>query len=76
MFTFDLNKIPDIMFRPNACQNVIIGKLNRVGINQFHNNWSGSASNIAASTINPTIKRTASKTLFFIVIFVFCFCFC
>ena len=71
MFMFDLNKIPASIFKPSACQKVISGKLNIVGINQFHNNWSGNASNIAASTINPTIKRTASKTLFFILI---CLC--
>ena len=37
----DLNKIVDSKFNPIACHNVISGKLNIIGINQFHNSIKG-----------------------------------
>jgi hypothetical protein len=55
MLVFDLNIIVDSRFNPHACQNVISGKLNSVGINQFHNSIRGPPINIAVSISNPII---------------------
>ena len=47
----------DRKFNPTACQNVISGKPNIVGINQFHNNISGKPNNNAANANIPTTNK-------------------
>jgi hypothetical protein len=56
---FDLNNKAAINCNPQACQNVIYGNLNIVGINQFHRTINGPPNNIQAK-INKPIRNNIS----------------
>jgi hypothetical protein len=52
---------------PTACQNVIVDKLNIIGINQFHNSINGRPNSKHTKQSNAIIPKTFLKTpiLFF-----------
>jgi hypothetical protein len=62
--------IVDNKLSPTACQNVMIGKPNIVGINQFHNNISVQPNN-RNDPINPSAVKQPNTNLFIFFIFVF-----
>jgi len=59
----------DRKFNPTACQNVIVGKPNITGINQFQSNISGKPNNNAANANIPTTIITAVNILSIILFF-------
>ena len=54
----DYNNV-DNNCNPHACQNVISGNWNSVGINQFHNNINGPPNNRTASNNIPITNRVS-----------------
>ena len=68
---YDLSNTVDNKLSPTACQNVMIGKPNIVGINQFHNNISGQPNNKTTNAINPIPAKIPTNT--FSIFFYFCF---
>ena len=46
---------------PTACQNVIVGKLNTIGINQFHSNINGRPNSKHTKQSNAMIPKTFLK---------------
>jgi len=66
-----LNNIVDNTLSPTACQNVMIGKPNIVGINQFQNNISGNPNNNVTNTIPPINNKIPPNTFSIFFIFVF-----
>jgi hypothetical protein len=53
----DLNRMADRIFNPQACQNVISGKPNIVGISQFHSTIKGAPNSRQASINTPTTSK-------------------
>jgi hypothetical protein len=53
----DLNRMADRIFNPQACQNVISGKPNIIGINQFHSTIKGAPNNRQANINTPTTSK-------------------
>lgn len=64
-----LNNIDAKILSPIACQNVIVGRPNMVGINQFHNNCNGKPN----KTPNKAITENANSTLVSVSAVVNCF---
>jgi hypothetical protein len=57
VFIVDLNRMAERIFNPQACQNVISGRPNIVGINQFHSTIKGAPNSRQANINRPTTSK-------------------